>query len=73
MEKKEIVLMWDMFVVAPVSTLIGIAAFIGCISAFGGWGLISLVLILPFMKHFYDLAKREQGIDKGKTDNDMNF
>ena len=38
------------FIYASVTTLIGIAIVIGCVSAFGGFGLLSLVFVLPFIK-----------------------
>lgn len=49
---------------AGCSTLIGILAFIFCISAFGGWGLLSLIFILPFIR---------KGINSGKVDEAMDI
>ena len=64
MEKKEIVMIGDAIIYAPFSTLIGVIVFIGCMSAFGGWGLISLIFILPFIKHGINQQKFNDEIKK---------
>ena len=38
------------FIYAFVSTLIGIAIVFGCVSVLGGWGLLSLFFVLPFIR-----------------------
>jgi hypothetical protein len=51
---------------APFSTLIGVIIFFGCISAFGGWGLLSLIFVLPFIKGFTQRAIEAEMIKKIK-------
>ena len=50
----------DALVYAPFSTIIGIVVLIGCIYAFGGWGLISLIFILPFIKWGINQSKDDE-------------
>ena len=38
--------MFSIFINYPVSALLGVAAFIGCISMFGGWGIVAFIPIL---------------------------
>ena len=38
------------FIYASITTLIGIAVVYGCVSLLGGWGLLSLFFVLPFIR-----------------------
>jgi len=57
-------------IIAPVSTLIGILIFIGCICAFGPFGLISLVFVIPFIKGCIMRARLDEAIDEAKRKKD---
>jgi len=61
------------FIYAGCSTLIGIIIFIACIAVLGGWGLISLVFILPFIINAINRNKMYSKMQKDDRDNDMPF
>jgi len=61
------------FIYAGCSTVIGIIIFLVCISIFGGWGLISLIFILPSISKAVINGKHEEMREKNNRDEDIPF